>query len=395
MYKKLTSCVCCGSVNLFQILDLGEQPLANNFHDNTKSLPTFELKLMGCPSCFHTQLSIAIDPEILFKNYLYVSGTSHTLKEYFDETAERYDKQIKGKKVLDIACNDGSQLDSFKKLGWTTYGVDPATNLYPISTNKGHFVLNSFWNYEIASKMPKMPLIIAQNVLAHTSDPGTFLKLCAMAMDSNTKLIIQTSQADMFNNNEFDTIYHEHISFFNILSMQKLANNAGLFLNNHLKTPIHGNSYVFELGKDNNQSEETEKFISEQSKLISKKTYERYALNVDNCVVDLFAGIKKLEKTGFKMIGYGAAAKGMTVLNYTNIKLDYIVDDNPLKQGLYCPGSNIPVYSSDVLVEEEKPLIIVPLAWNFFDEIKNRIKGHRPDKKDLFVRYFPKFQISM
>lgn len=393
MYKKLSNCICCGNNNLFEILDLGAQPPANSFHHKDVELVSYELKLMGCDSCWHTQLSVAVDPAELFKNYLYVSGTSQTLKDYFDWFAKKYDikNNLDKPKVLDIACNDGTQLDSFNKLGWETWGVDPAENLNPISTEKGHNVICDFWNQRVASKLTTFDIIVAQNVFAHTADLTEFLQACKLVMSDNSTLVIQTSQANMFENNEFDTIYHEHISFFSTLSMKTVCERNGLFLNNVYKTDIHGTSYVFEIGKEQVFTDIVQTQIDEENYRYSKDFFANYRKSAAECLKDLKDFVSKQRQLGKKIIGYGAAAKGMTVLNAGNIELDFIIDDNPLKQGLLTPGMNIPVYSSEHLHYIDHPVIFIPLAWNFYDEIVKRVKVLRPDITDLFVRYFPTF----
>ena len=394
-YKRLTKCLCCENDKLFEILDLGKQPLANSFHTPEEKLEEYELKLMGCDQCWHTQLSIAVDPDLLFKNYLYTSGTSKTLKEYFEWFAEslgHYNSEEST--VLDIACNDGTQLDYFKKNGWKTYGVDPATNLHPISTGKGHTVICDYWNRETAKKLPKFDLIVAQNVFAHTVDVEEFLLACKDAMANTTRLIIQTSQAEMFERNQFDAIYHEHISYFSISSMKKIVERLGLYLVRSWKPNVHGISYFFEITKTRPKDGASNVFeeLKKEKFKYNKRFYQDYKDSALKCLNDLKDYIDKNQ--GKKIIGYGAAAKGMTVINAGDIKLDYIVDDSPLKQGLLCPGSDIPIKSNDTLIKEPGDLIIVPLAWNFFDEIRNKVKFLRPKNKDTFVLYFPQIRES-
>ena len=387
-YKKLYNCLCCGSPHLFVILDLGKQPLANSFHKEDETLEEYELILMGCDNCWHSQLSIVVDPDVLFKNYLYVSGTSKMLKEYFDWFADQYTSAGRNVgKVLDIACNDGTQLDSFKERGWITFGVDPAENLHAISTGKGHNVICDYWNTEVASTLPKFDLIIAQNVFAHTSNIDEFLNACVKVMHNGTTLVIQTSQAEMFDNNEFDTIYHEHISYFSINSMRQAVERAGLFLNHVFKPNVHGKSYSFEINKTDQRTTQVDEEIVKENYRHNREFYDRYRDNALNCLNDLKSYIDKNQ--GKKIIGYGAAAKGMTVLNAGGIKLDYVVDDNSLKQGLLCPGSNIPVQNSSILKQETEDLIIVVLAWNFYKEIYSKIKFLRPNNNDVFIKYFP------
>ena len=182
--KIINNCLCCLTENK-SLLNLGNVPLANDFHDKSTQSNEYPLELMVCPNCYHCQLHFIINPEILFKNYKYVSGTSQTGLDFFKKNAELINEKnscIKNASVLDIACNDGSQLDFFKDLGWNTYGVDPATNLYNLSSAKGHKIICDFWNEDIAKQLPPMDVIIAQNVFAHTEYIDIFLQACKIIM---------------------------------------------------------------------------------------------------------------------------------------------------------------------------------------------------------------------
>jgi SAM-dependent methyltransferase len=398
--KELTECLCCGSKSLSMTLDLGTQPMANSFLDSEEQEElTFPLKLNLCRDCFHLQLSHAVDPDLLFRNYLYVSGTSQTLKDYFDWFANLAVDYYQGtpKTVLDIACNDGTQLDSFKKAGFTTYGIDPATNLHPLSSANHEVVLDYFTDeYVEHYKAKNLDIINAQNVFAHNSYPLEFLKQCKEIMHDNTVLFIQTSQANMVENNEFDTIYHEHLSFFCANSMNELAKRAGLYLIDVAKTPIHGTSYLFVFSKTPRDNKVEDILLAERNAgLQTPATYIEYARKAEQVVVDLERTIAEYRAAGFVIAGYGAAAKGMTLVNFGDIHLDFIIDDNPLKQGKFTPGTHDPVVSIDVLKEcEDLKVAFIPLAWNFFTEIKTRIKAVRDREGDVFVRYFPTISIE-
>ena len=212
-------------------------------------------------------------------------------------------------------------------------------------------------------------------------------------MHEESILVIQTSQANMCINNEFDTIYHEHINFFNIKSMKTLTEKSGLYLSDVIKKKIHGTSYIFIIKK-----------YKEKNSLLKNKINKEKYLNInfykqwsDNC----FNNVKKLKTllnkipTKYKKVGYGAAAKANTFLNFSKIKLDFIIDDNTLKQNKFTPGQKIPICSIQKLkkYKNQKRLYILPLAWNFFDEIKNKIKNYRIKKNDLFIKFHPKVQI--
>ena len=400
--KELTECLCCGSDKLKLILDLGVQPMANSFIKTTdESELMFPLQLNLCTECTHLQLSHAVNPDLLFKNYLYVSGTSQTLKDYFDWFAsysfEHFDEQPKT--VLDIACNDGTQLNSWKAHGLKTYGIDPAENLHPISSAEHDVICDYFTDkYTHHYKSKNLDIINAQNVFAHNSYPLEFLKQCKEIMQDNTVLFIQTSQADMIKNNEFDTIYHEHLSFFNANSMNELARRAGLYLTGVNKTPIHGNSYVFIFRKQPHDGNLQSVLDQErQQGLQDMNTYLAYADRCHTIVDDLNSTIEHYRGLGYVFAGYGAAAKGMTLINFGKVHLDFIIDDNPLKQGLYCPGSHIPVVSVNELDNiklQDTKVAFIPLAWNFFTEIKAKIKNKRNKQDDVFVSYFPTIKID-
>ena len=393
--KELRECLCCGSDALGLVLDLSEQPLANSFiKDPNEQEPYFPLKLNVCKECTHLQLSHAVNPDLLFKNYLYVSGTSQTLRDYFDWFAkETLTYAPNAKRVLDIACNDGSQLNSFKTLGLETYGIDPATNLYELSSQSHDVICDYFtWQSVDNYRDKNIDIITAQNVFAHNSYPLDFLLQCKEIMHNDSVLFIQTSQADMVRNNEFDTIYHEHLSFFNANSMKSLSDRAGLNLIDIRKTPIHGNSYVFVFSKSITDTSKIVPVLEEEASigLQDLRTYMKYADRCQQIVAELNKVLNTLRSEGYLLIGYGAAAKGNTLLNFGNTLLDYIIDDNTLKQGLYSPGMNIPVVSLDLLDGlSDRDLAFVPLAWNFFDEISKKIKSKRNRATDLFVRYFP------
>jgi len=398
--KELNECLCCGSEKLKLVLDLNEQPLANSFKKTAEEdEPTFPLRLNICEDCTHLQLSHAVNPDLLFKNYLYVSGTSQTLRDYFDWFAkETLTYAPDASTVLDIACNDGSQLNSFKALGLKTYGVDPAENLHPLSSANHDVVCDYFtdkYAYHYGSK--NLDIITAQNVFAHNSYPLEFLKQCKEIMHDTSVLFIQTSQADMVKNNEFDTIYHEHLSFFNASSMSALACRAGLYLLDIRKTPIHGNSYMFVFKKVAEDTSKVDAVLAEERALglQDMNTYLAYADRAATIVEDLKQTIMHYRTLDYLIVGYGAAAKGNTLLNFGEIHLDYIIDDNPLKQGLYSPGMSTPVVPIAKLDEyADVKVAFVPLAWNFFTEIRKNIKGKRDREGDVFIKYFPTISVE-
>lgn len=397
----ITECLACGNHNLVPSLDLGNQPLANNFRVNqSDSEEMYPLAVNRCQDCDHLQLTHAVDPKLIYTHYLYVSGTSGTYLDYMKwyarfvlETYTTYTNKMGPYSVLDIGCNDGSQLDAFKELLFNTYGVDPAENLWPVSSAK-HTVLCDFWPTD-AGFDTQFDIITAQNSFAHNPDPLSWLLSAVQRLRSDGKIFISTSQADMVLNGEFDTIYHEHISYYNAESMRELAKRAGLHLIDVVKTPIHGTSYIFVLSKKPRGHERVENILSLESKLHTGSTYRKWEQDVRDLLVELKQTVDEYRLQNYKIVGYGAAAKGMTLLNASGIHMDAVIDDNPLKQGTWCPGLDIPVVSKDYLtsVDKEKVLFI-PLAWNFYNEIKHKILQTRNNPDDRFMRYFPTVEIT-
>ena len=395
-----TQCLACGSDNIHTALNLGEQPLANSYKDSADEPEArYPLGVRLCHDCFHLQLSHTVDPEIIYKNYLYATGTNQTIKDYSKWFADFcLEACTDVKTVLDIGCNDGTQLDYFKALGVDTYGIDPAENLHSRS-NKNHNVVCDFFGPAAVDKLNKVnyDIIIAQNVCAHNPDPYGFVKTCSELMSDDTVLFIQTSQADMVLHNEFDTIYHEHVNFFNANSMNELARRSGLNLIDVIKTPIHGNSYIFVLSKQSVNQHRVQNIIDLEIAhgLLNIDTYDRWSETVHTTVNQLIATVNQHRQEGFTLVGYGAAAKGNTLLNFAGIQLDVIIDDNPLKQGKYTPGTSVPIVSIDYLQNQgqDSKLLFVPLAWNFFKEIKLKIQTARTNTNDRFLKYFPDVEV--
>lgn len=419
--KQLKSCLCCSLNNtLNTVLNLGYQPLANDFHKDDYFCNYYPLHLKYCKNCYHCQLSHAVNPDILFKNYKYVSGTSKTGLDFFNENANMInnlftDNNKKNKlKILDIASNDGSQLNYFKDLNWDTYGIDPATNLCPVAEKQGHNIVCDYFNEDTATKYYKnnniiFDVITAQNVFAHTEFIDSFLQGCKLIMSENSSLFIQTSQRDMILNGEFDTTYHEHISFYSTKSMRTLVEKNGLSLHKVYEHSIHGRSYIFEIKLNNiNQLELLPEEIEEEKiGIYNPIMYEKFNLNAKRSIENLNVKIKHYLNLDYKIIGFGAAAKGQTLLCYSNIDLEYIIDENPLKINNLSPKLNIPIksledfkneyISSDNNNNNSTKYLILILAWNFAKEIKEKIKKIIGDKNQnvLFIeKYFPELILS-
>ena len=393
-----TKCrVCKKTENMAVLYDFGTQPNANHYlSSENKVLDEYPLRLDVCRNCYHTQLSYTIPPEQVFSNYIYLSGTSNTMREFFRDFADKSIKEsgVIGKgNILEIACNDGSLLDWYKERGWQTYGYDPARNIHAISSAKGHDVTVGFWGQDPVPNYPPLDIIVAQNVCAHVPDPVLFLSKCREVMTEKTILYIQTSQSEMIEKGQYDTAYHEHLSFFTVRSMDIAGNMAGLCLDGVEKTPVHGSSYIFRF-KLQTTTDITQNPIYKYEKeigLYDDLQYYVYVEKVNELSHWLNRWQQKMLKRGAKLVGYGAAAKGMTVLNSLkwNMSLNYIADDSPIKQGYYATNNKYRIVAPNKLAESSDLLAIYVLAWNFIDEIKERVNRIRNGAPTYFIVTYP------
>jgi 2-polyprenyl-3-methyl-5-hydroxy-6-metoxy-1,4-benzoquinol methylase len=394
--KHNDNCLICGSSNLVKYLDLTDQPLANSYHKG-EELKKYPLQMFLCADCWHSQLSISVDPAEMFEHYFYISDTSKTLTDYFEWTTDYILSKIQPKNVLEIACNSGLLLEMFQDRGIQSVGVDPAKNIRELSSLRNLDVYVDYWNQEFSEKLKsergKFDLILAFHVLPHVQDPNDFIKSCVNVLSDDGKVFIQTSQCDMFLNNEFDVIYHEHSSYFTGRSILKLARNHGLYVSSIIKTDIHSKSFLFSLTKTPCDETDLNTLIADETAagIYTEEKYHAFAAKAEETKGKLIENLTRFREEGYSLIGYGAAAKGNTLLNYTQIKLDYIIDDNYLKWGYLTPGMDIPIKSIDLLNEPIDKICFVPLAWNFYKEIRERVKTVRDNPNDVFVRYFPEY----
>lgn len=389
--------VCKREENMVVLYDFGKQPNANHYLSCPEGLlDEYPLRLDVCRNCYHTQLSYTIPPEEVFSNYIYLSGTSNTMREFFRDFADKsiQESNVVGTgTVLEIACNDGSLLDWYKERGWRTFGYDPAQNIHEISSAKGHDVTVGFWGQDPVPQYPPLDIIVAQNVCAHVPDPVLFLEKCREVMNDKTILYVQTSQSDMIEKGQYDTAYHEHLSFFTVRSMDIAAKMAGLCLDGVEKTPVHGSSYIFRF-RLKSQTDITQNPIYKYEKeigLYDDLLYYVYVEKVNELSSWLNTWRQKLIKKGANMVGYGAAAKGMTVLNSLkwSMPLNYIADDSKMKQGYYATNQKYRIVAPGKLGESSEHLAVYVLAWNFIDEIKERVKKIRTGKPTYFIVTYP------
>lgn len=378
----LPKCLCCDN-EVVPLIDFGLMPLVNTY----SVLDGYPLSINRCISCCHLQLNGFVSPEILYRDYTYQSGTGRTASEYFASfarTALSYFPTARS--VLDVASNDGSQLDAFQALGIGTYGIDPAGNLARIASDKGHNIqVNFFENVEF-DYGTVFDLITAQNVIAHTPNPFDFLQNCRRIMHDQSRLFIATSQANMVVNGECCTVYHEHVSYFNLHSMIKLAERAGLVVLDLLMPDIHGTSFVFVLGKSGMQSKQVEDRLEWEFLvgMMAPRLYQWWKSHVETKLERINQIITDYVKRGYYTVGLGAAAKGISLLNMADIKLDILADNTPTKWNKIASGMAIVPFDEIDKIVREKVLFVI-LAWNLRSELKENTLKLRDNPQDIFI----------
>jgi C-methyltransferase C-terminal domain/Putative zinc binding domain/Methyltransferase domain len=385
-YKRST-CRACGGMALRTFLSLGPTPLANSFlrsETQFREEASYPLDVCFCEDCSLVQLLDVIDPNTLFRNYIYVTGTSETMAAHNARYSRDVVELLKlkaGELIVEVASNDGSLLKCFRQSGAKTLGIEPAENIAEIARANGIETVNHFFNSMTASRILNSHgparAIIANNVLAHVDDTGDFLGGCKELLDRNGLLVIEVPYVrDLIQQLEYDTIYHEHLCYFSVSALLRLCGAAGLSIIRIDHVSVHGGSLRMYAGARADYGDHSENAIrwaelETRDGLNGPALYHRFAGEVSRnrtAVRDMLISLKGAGKT---VAGYGAPAKGNTLLNYCGIDaqlIPYTVDKNPMKIGRYTPGMHIPVLPVSTLFDRQPDYVLI-LAWNFAAEI--------------------------
>jgi hypothetical protein len=379
------ACIVCDSREVERFLDLGKTALANKFrteHELAEPEPTFPLAVGFCRSCGHVQLMEIVPPEAMFEDYLYLSAASDTLRQHLfdlsDVVVERY-RLGPGDLVMDIGCNDGTLLHGFGRYGVKTLGVDPARNLAELSRNGieryvGFFDARSA--HEIVERWGRASVITATNTFPHIPELHDFVEGLDTALARGGVFVIEAHYIlDLLEQIAFDTIYHEHVSYWALGPMTRLFSQHGMEIVHVERLPIHHGQLrvAVQRAGEGEVSPSVEAVLSEERAVgIDRfETFERFAEQARRIKRELRDTLDALRAEGKRIAGYGAPAKGNTLLSYLELGpdvIEYIVDRNELKQGRYTPQTRIPVVEPERLLLDQ-PDYVVLFAWNFADEV--------------------------
>jgi hypothetical protein len=350
----------------------------------------YPLDAYFCETCSLVQLLDVIDPEVLFQDYIYVTGTSETMARHnagYARTVKDLLQLGPGDLVVEVASNDGSLLIQFQALGVATLGVEPARNLAEVARSNGIETVDRFFSLDTArgvrQSYGQAKAVVANNVLAHVDDPHDFLCGGRHLLASDGLMIFEVPYvAELLDRLEYDTIYHEHLCYFSVMALRKLCESAGLAIVRIDRLPVHGGSLRVYAGlKEAGHTAAVSSFVDAERKagLDSPARYQKFAADVEKSRVLLRKLICDLRMQKRTVAAYGAPAKGNTLLNYCGIDatmIPFTVDRNERKVGLYTPGMHIPVRPVSAL-QETRPDDIVILAWNFASEIMSQQSGYR------------------
>lgn len=408
--KPHTKCRCCGSDKLVKYLDLGLMPLANNLEYTAKlakAKDRFPLQVLFCEECYLSQLSVVIDPEVLFSYYTYRSGVSQGYLDHCKEMAWSLDGSydIRGDRFhIDIAGNDGALLTEFRHiLQHRVLNVDPASNLCSIAERNGIESICEFWSSELASKLvtshSKADLITATNVFAHLDDIKDFMLGCKTILSDDGIIVIENPYLTEFiDNMEYCQTYFEHVSYLSLSPVMRLCDDLGLKVIDAIHVPIHSGSMRYIIAHKESSHEVNERVHNTQHGEDLKGytiacNYSQYQSKVNAINTTFTNGLLSLKKQGHSIVGFGSSAKGNTLLNYAGINtdiMDAILDDTPEKQGKFSPGTGIPIYARNYLKSHQVDYVVI-LAWNFLDEIIVKLRDYGYEGK--FIIPAPVYQI--
>ena len=381
-------CRFCETPLAHSFVDLGMSPLSNAFikPENYHAMePFYPLHAYVCGSCFLVQLEEFESPQQIFSDYAYFSSYSESwlrhAKSYTELMIRRFGFNA-SHQVIEIASNDGYLLRNFKEHGIPVLGIEPAENVAQTARAAGIPTQTKFFGVktagELAASGQQADLLLGNNVLAHVPDVNDFVAGMKIALKRDGVITMEFPHLlQLMANNQFDTIYHEHFSYFSFVTVERIFAKHGLTLFDVEELPTHGGSLrIYVRHAEHDKPAESAKVASLRKREIDAgitalATYEKFSENVRETKRKLLDFLIRAKREGKTVVGYGAPAKGNTLLNYCGIRtdfLDYTVDRSPHKQGLFLPGTRIPVHAPD-RIRQTRPDYILILPWNIKDEV--------------------------
>ncbi len=386
-----TACRFCGETVDGVFADLGTSPLANSYlpPERVNSMePFYPLRALVCGECFLVQLEEFETPAAIFSDYAYFSSYSSSWLEHSRRYAEQMIERLGlngDSHVVEIASNDGYLLQFFHERQIPVLGIEPAANVAKVALQKGIPTLVEFFGVHTASSLAQesaADLLLGNNVLAHVPDLNDFVAGMKVLLKPGGVITMEFPHLmRLMAENQWDTIYHEHFSYFSFLTVSRVFHAHGLRLFDVQELPTHGGSLrVFACHADDRAQIESDaaRELAERERAAGFErldTYLGYGRRVEADKRQILSFLIDLKQQGLRIAGYGAPAKGNTLLNYCGVRrdfIDYTCDLNPHKQGHFLPGSHIPIRSPEAILKE-RPDVVLILPWNLKDEIVEQL----------------------
>lgn len=385
-------CRFCNTALHHSFVDLGMSPLSNGFLKQTdlnRMEPYFPLRAFVCDRCFLVQLEEFERPERIFDDYAYFSSYSESwlthARHYVDCMMERL-RLTEASHVVEIACNDGYLLQYFDAKGIPVLGIEPAANVAAAAEAKGIPVVTEFFGRRLAKELEQdgkqADLIVGNNVIAHVPDLNDFVAGMQMLLSPDGTITIEFPHLlRLIEDVQFDTIYHEHFSYFSFVTIDRVFSAHGLRVYDVDELSTHGGSLrIYACHSDASGTPVSPKVADlrrreREAGMETIETYTRFADRVPAIKADLLAFLIDAKRAGKSVVGYGAPAKGNTLLNYCGVGPEFIaytVDRNPHKQGRYLPGTHIPIHAPEKMAETRPDYVLV-LPWNLKSEIVDQM----------------------
>lgn len=389
--KKIHQCRLCGSKELQNILKLGDQPLANSLRKSlSDTLENIPLTICRCAKCTTIQLTETVEPNYLFSNYVWVTGTSKVAREYSQIFAKRILSKLNKIRdifIVEIASNDGTFLRPFQETDNKVLGIDPAKNLAEEAKKNGVPTIANFFSLNVSKQITtqkgKADIVFARNVIPHVPDPKDVVSGMANILQEDGVGAIEFHSIDkILSELHYDSIYHEHFFYHSLNSINKLLLRHNLNLFDVDESPISGGSLVvyFSIRKRDKTSKLYQRLKWEDDQGISSlDTWLKFAKKSYQHRNKLKSLVEKEISAGKKIIGYGASARSSTLLNFCKINYHHLMcvaDQNPLKHSSYTPGTDVLILPPEEALRKNPDTIII-LAWNFKDEIIENLKESR------------------
>jgi methylation protein EvaC len=381
------NCRSCNKEEFLGFISLNKQPPANAFlkEDDFQKEISYSLDVTCCKNCLLVQLTDEsyIPRDKLFLDYAYASSISGGLRKHFTDLAVKIKSEFNPKLVVDIGSNDGVLLKPLLELGCESVGVEPARNLAKQANDKGLETICSYFDKytvdKIISEKRKADIVVASNVFAHLDEYHEIIENVKSLLSEDGTYIIEVQYfADMINDMTFDNIYHEHVMYYTIHSLINLFNKHEMNVYRVEKIPTHGGSIRVYISEEIEIQQSVIELINEERKngIDKLQTMEKFNDKLQNNINEIRELFERLNKENKKIFGYGAPAKSSTMINsigLTNENIELIIEDSPLKQGLFTPGSHIPIIGPEIL-EKETPDYLMIFAWNYADEIIKKVE---------------------